>query len=56
MTNRVGIGVDVHPFENGRELNLAGINWPNETGLAGHSDGDVVAHACADALSSWPEV
>jgi len=52
MTNRVGIGVDVHPFENGRELNLAGINWPNETGLAGHSDGDVVAHACADALLS----
>ena len=52
MTNRVGIGVDVHPFENGRELNLAGINWLNETGLAGHSDGDVVAHACADALLS----
>ena len=52
MTSRVGIGVDVHPFENGRELNLAGINWPNETGLAGHSDGDVVAHACADALLS----
>jgi len=52
MTNRVGIGVDVHPFENGRELNLAGINWPNERGLAGHSDGDVVAHACADALLS----
>jgi len=52
MTNRVGIGVDVHPFENGRELNLAGINWPNETGLAGHSDGDVVAHACVDALLS----
>jgi len=52
MTSRVGIGVDVHPFENGRELNLAGINWPTETGLAGHSDGDVVAHACADALLS----
>ena len=52
MTNRVGVGVDVHPFENGRELNLAGLFWPNETGLAGHSDGDVVAHACADALLS----
>ena len=52
MTNRIGVGVDVHPFEQGRELNLAGINWPNETGLAGHSDGDVVAHACADALLS----
>ncbi|MDA2978058.1 MAG: 2-C-methyl-D-erythritol 2,4-cyclodiphosphate synthase, partial [Actinomycetota bacterium] len=35
-----------------RELNLAGLNWSNETGLAGHSDGDVVAHACADALLS----
>ena len=52
MTNRIGVGVDVHPFEQGRELNLAGVNWPNETGLAGHSDGDVVAHACADALLS----
>ena len=52
MTNRIGVGVDVHPFEQGRELNLAGINWSNETGLAGHSDGDVVAHACADALLS----
>ena len=52
MANRVGIGVDVHPFEKGRELNLAGLNWPNETGLAGHYDGDVVAHACADALLS----
>ncbi len=52
MTNRIGVGIDVHPFEQGRELNLAGINWPNETGLAGHSDGDVVAHACADALLS----
>jgi 2-C-methyl-D-erythritol 2,4-cyclodiphosphate synthase len=52
MANRIGVGVDVHPFENGRELNLAGLNWPNEIGLAGHSDGDVVAHACADALLS----
>jgi len=52
MANRIGVGVDVHPFENGRELNLAGLNWSNEIGLAGHSDGDVVAHACADALLS----
>jgi 2-C-methyl-D-erythritol 2,4-cyclodiphosphate synthase len=52
MTNRIGVGVDVHPFEMGRKLNLAGIFWPEETGLAGHSDGDVVAHACADALLS----
>ena len=49
---RIGVGVDVHPFENGRELYVAGLLWPNETGLAGHSDGDVVAHACADALLS----
>ena len=29
---------------------MAGLHWPDEPGLAGHSDGDVVAHACADAL------
>lgn len=49
---RVGIGVDVHPFASGRELHLAGLYWPGETGLAGHSDGDAVAHACCDALLS----
>ena len=32
---RVGLGVDVHPFEDGRTLHLAGLEWPGETGLAG---------------------
>jgi len=49
---RVGIGVDVHPFQPGRSLHLAGLDWPGEAGLAGHSDGDVVAHAACDALLS----
>jgi 2-C-methyl-D-erythritol 2,4-cyclodiphosphate synthase len=42
----------VHPFEDGRVLHLAGLEWPGETGLAGHSDGDAAAHAACDALLS----
>ncbi|HET9897897.1 MAG TPA: 2-C-methyl-D-erythritol 2,4-cyclodiphosphate synthase [Streptosporangiaceae bacterium] len=52
MVPLVGIGVDVHKFGDGRELYLAGLLWPGERGLIGHSDGDVVAHAICSALLS----
>ncbi|QAY69170.1 2-C-methyl-D-erythritol 2,4-cyclodiphosphate synthase [Xylanimonas protaetiae] len=52
---RTGVGVDVHAFasdDDARELWVAGLRWPGERGLAGHSDADVAAHAAADALFS----
>lgn len=52
-TNRnflTGVGVDAHAFQEGRELWLGCINWPGEIGVAGHSDGDVAAHAICDSL------
>lgn len=53
---RTGVGVDVHGYDPspvaGAVLHLAGLDWPGERPLAGHSDGDVAAHAAADALLS----
>jgi 2-C-methyl-D-erythritol 2,4-cyclodiphosphate synthase len=50
MTPRVGIGYDVHPFEEGRKLVLGGVEVPHERGLGGHSDADVLTHAIIDAI------
>ena len=47
---RVGIGYDSHRFADGRKLILGGVEIPHPQGLAGHSDGDAVAHALTDAL------
>ncbi len=47
---RVGIGYDIHRFEAGRALILGGVTFEGETGLAGHSDADVLLHAIIDAL------
>lgn len=52
---RVGVGIDVHAFapeDSTRELWVAGLLWPGERGLDGHSDADVAAHAACDALFS----
>jgi len=47
---RAGIGFDAHRLEEGRELHLAGLHFPREAGLVGHSDGDAALHAVIDAL------
>lgn len=53
---RTGVGVDVHAYDEDPApdavLHLAGLAWPGERPLAGHSDADVAAHAAADALLS----
>ena len=50
MTMRIGHGYDVHKLVTGRKLILGGVTIPHETGLLGHSDADVLAHAVSDAL------
>jgi 2-C-methyl-D-erythritol 2,4-cyclodiphosphate synthase len=47
---RIGHGYDVHRLVEGRDLILGGVNIPHSTGLLGHSDADVLAHAVSDAL------
>lgn len=51
-SSRTGIGVDVHAFDPAVPLWLGGLHWPDQPGLAGHSDGDAVSHAICDALLS----
>ena len=50
MRNRVGLGFDVHPFGTEPPLILGGVTIPDSPRLEGHSDGDVIAHAVADAV------
>ncbi len=50
MSLRTGIGFDAHPFAAGRPLFLGGVEIPHPTGLKGHSDGDALLHAIADAI------
>jgi 2-C-methyl-D-erythritol 2,4-cyclodiphosphate synthase len=56
---RAGIGYDIHRLEAGRKLVLGGVPIAFSKGLIGHSDGDVVLHAVADALlgaGGWPDL
>lgn len=54
MSIRIGHGFDIHPFSDdpARVLVLGGVTFPGETALHGHSDADVIAHACTDAILS----
>jgi len=47
---RIGIGIDVHPFKEGRKLIVGGVDIPSAKGLDGHSDANVLLHAVSDAL------
>ena len=47
---RIGHGYDVHRFSSDRDLILGGVKIPNDMGLLGHSDADVLLHAISDAL------
>jgi len=50
MSQKMGIGYDIHPLVEGRKLFLGGVEIPHEKGLEGHSDADVVIHAICDAI------
>ena len=50
--SRSGIGIDIHAYDDSVPLWLGGLPWPDEPGLAGHSDGDALSHAICDALLS----
>lgn len=51
-SHRIGVGTDTHAYGPNKGLWLAGLFWPDEAELSGHSDGDAVAHAICDALLS----
>ena len=59
MKLRIGNGIDVHPYEEGRPLFLGGVEIPSPVGLKGHSDADVLLHAITDAILgalSWGDL